>query len=82
MESDRVLELYKRSVEKHNIRYNSYIGDGDSSSYNAIDRERPYGPNKFIEKGKCVNRVRKRMGANLRALLRKYKGKNPADGKL
>ena len=76
MESDGVLELYKQSVKKYNIGYNPYIGDGSSSSYNAIDRERPYGPNKYIEKGECVNHVRKRMGTNLRALARECKGKN------
>ena len=43
MESDSVLELYQRSVEKYDIRYNLYIADCDSSAYSNVDRGRPYG---------------------------------------
>ena len=43
MESDGVLHLYKRSVINYGIRYNPFIGDGDSSAYATIDTLRPYG---------------------------------------
>ena len=42
MESSRVMQLYKRSVEKRKIRYIPFIGDGDSSSYSKIFVEMPY----------------------------------------
>ena len=38
MEAEEVLDIYKRSVENY-IRYNPFIGDGDSSSYSAVDKE-------------------------------------------
>ena len=83
MESDGVLELYSRSIAKHGIRYrySPFIGDGDSSSYNRVDNERPYGASCFVEKHECVNHVTKRMGTNLRSLVREYKGKKLSDGK-
>ena len=68
MEAEWVLDIYKRSVENYNI------GDGDSSSYPAVDKERPYGAMVFVQKQKCVNHATKRMGTNLRSLLREYKG--------
>lgn len=81
MESEGVLEIYNRSLEKYNVRYNPFIGDGDSSSYSAVDRERPYGASVFVEKRECVNHVTKRMGSSLRSLVRDYKGKKLSDGK-
>ena len=50
MESSGVLQLYNRSIERHKIRYIPFIGDGDSSSYNQICIEKPYGP-QFISLG-------------------------------
>ena len=75
MESSGVMQLYKRSVEKHKIRYIPFIGDGDSSSYSKICVEMPYGPSVFIPKVDCIAHVTKRMGSNLRSLVRDYKGK-------
>ena len=74
MESAGIIQLYERSIDKHNIRYKPFIGNGDSSSYSAVDKLRPYGPMHNIEKSECVNHVTKRMGMNLKALLREYKG--------
>ena len=65
MESDGVIEMYRRSVNNYSIRYNPLIGDGDSSAYATIDRERPYGDTVFVRKEECVNHVTKRMGTNL-----------------
>lgn len=48
MKSDGILQHYQRSIKKHNIRYNPYIGDGDSSAYSNVDKERPYGATCFI----------------------------------
>jgi hypothetical protein len=75
MESAGVLKLYSRSIERHKIRYIPFIGDGDSSSYNQICIVKPYGPNVYIPKVDCISHVTKRMGTNLRSLVRDYKGK-------
>ena len=50
MESSGVIQFYERSIDKHNICYNPFIGAGDSSSYSAVDKLRPYGPMYNIEK--------------------------------
>ena len=81
MESEGVLELYNRSVERYGIHYNPFIGDGDSSAYSTIDKQRPYGAAFFVRKEECVNHVTKRMGTNLRKLIKDLKGKKLKDGK-
>ena len=48
METDGVVEMYQRSVHMHNIRYNPFTGDGDSSAYSTVDHKRSYGPSVFI----------------------------------
>ena len=42
--------------------------------YSAVYKEQPYGAMVFIQKQECVNHTTKRMGTNLRSLLREYKG--------
>ncbi len=74
MKSSGVMELYRRSVEKHAIHYIPFIGDGDCSSYNQVSIEKPYGPSVYIPKVDCISHVTKRMGSNLRSLVRDYKG--------
>lgn len=74
MESSGVSQLYKRSIEKRKLRYIPFIGDGDSSSYSRICIEKPYGEVVFIPKVDCIAHVTKRMGTNLRSLVRDYKG--------
>ena len=74
METAGVQRLFERSVENLGLRYNPYIGDGDSSSYSNIDRQRPYGQAFFIRKDECVGRVTKRMGTALREVIKSEKG--------
>ena len=69
-----MVQLHKRSINKHNIRYNPFIGDDDSSSNNAVDKLMPYGQMYNAEKSECGNHVTKRMGMNNRALLHESKG--------
>ena len=49
MEADGVVEMYQRSIQRYNIHYNPFIGDGDSSACTSVDCERPYGPTVFIK---------------------------------
>ena len=81
MESDGIIEMYRRSINNYCIRYNPFIGDGDSSAYSTIDRERPYDATVFVRIEECVNHVTKRMETNLRRMVKEYKGKKLEDGK-
>lgn len=66
--------LYKRSTDKRKIRYTPFIGDGDSSAYSSICIEKPYGESVYIPKAECISHVTKRMGTNLRSVVRDNKG--------
>lgn len=65
MQVDAVVEMFKRSEEKHNVQYKNYIGDGDSKTYTAILKAAPYGKNEVAKK-ECIEHVQKRMGTRLR----------------
>ena len=79
MESTIVKEIYMRSEALHGLRYQPFIGDGDSSSYNQVVKSMPYGPLVHIEKAECTNHITKRMGSGLRKLMKDYKGKLSKD---
>ena len=42
MESDGIVEICERSIEKHGLRYLPFIGDGDSSSFSTVEKLMPY----------------------------------------
>ena len=73
--------MYRRSINNYSIRYNPFIGNGDSSTYSTIGREHPYSATVSVHKEECVNHVTKCMGTNLRCLVKEYKGKKLEDGK-
>lgn len=56
MESDIIVEGFKRSMEMHGIIYKRLVGDGDSSVYNKLLESRPYG-NVLVEKIECRNHL-------------------------
>ncbi|GFU65186.1 uncharacterized protein TNCV_4056561 [Trichonephila clavipes] len=57
-----------RSEQKHGLKYQRYIGDGDSKTFLSIAEKKPYGDSVPIEKIECVGHVQKRMGSRLRKL--------------
>ena len=57
------------SVQKHNMRYMRYIGDGDSAT---VRDSRPYGEGKE-KKLDCCGHVQKRMGTHFRPLVKENK---------
>lgn len=75
MESSGAVQLFGRSIRKHQLRYQTFIGDGDSKSYDNVVKSAPYGPTFLIQKEECTGHVQKRMGTRLRSLVAKYKGK-------
>ena len=74
MDSDGAVALFNRSVEKLGPIYKQYIGDGDSKPYSMVCASYPYGPTEFIENGECISHVTKRMGTQLREIVRRQKG--------
>ena len=36
MEKGGAIEMFNHSIEKHNLRYSVYVGDGDISSFGAV----------------------------------------------
>ena len=81
MEGAGAVEIFKRSIMKNKLRYVSYIGDGDTSSYAEVIASNPY-ENVQVEKLECIGHVNKRMGTRCRRLLQKYRGKKLGDGKV
>ena len=65
MESDGVLECYLSSVIGRQLRYLTYIGDGDTKSFRNVIDANPY-PGFLIKKAECVGHVQKRVGTRLR----------------
>ena len=63
--------IFSRSIEKHQLRYVKYLGDGDSKSFSNI--EKVY-DNIDVEKLECVGHVQKRVGKHLRNLKESVKG--------
>ena len=76
MESDSYLQQisqwicrikFSKSIEKYNLRYVHYIGDGETASYKKIVDAKLYGD--FTpQKLECVGHVQKTLGIRLRKL--------------
>jgi len=75
MESKSAIKLFQRSIEKRSLQYKYYLGDGDSSAFQTIIREKPYGNDYTVYKLECVNHVSKRVVARLKKLKNDYKNK-------
>ena len=81
MESVGAVSIFSRSVDKHKLRYTEYIGDGDSSSFQEVEKAKPYGKDIVIKKLECVGHVQKRVGSRCRNLRKSLKGVKLSDGK-
>lgn len=67
MEATIIAEGFKRSIEMHNLIYERFIADGDSSTYTKIIETRPY-PNITVEKLNCRNHLLRRFCNNMQKL--------------
>ncbi|KAK3889782.1 hypothetical protein Pcinc_006343 [Petrolisthes cinctipes] len=65
MESEAACHLWRRSTTL-GLRYTTFVGDGDSSTYKAVKDLNPY--DVPVVKEECVNHVSKRLGTRLRKL--------------
>ena len=54
MESARAVSIFSSSIEKYNMRYSHYIGDGDTESFKKVVDSKPYGDNQKSTKLDCV----------------------------
>ena len=70
--------IFKRSLNKSNFRHVSYIGDGDTSSFNEVNNSKLNGEFEIIKK-ECVGHVQKRLATRLRTLRTTLKGKLLSD---
>ena len=59
-------ECFSTSVDKYNLQYTEYLGDGNSKSYKEVCEADPYG--KPIQKVECIGHIQKRVGRKLRNL--------------
>ncbi|GFU15425.1 uncharacterized protein TNCV_2700241 [Trichonephila clavipes] len=76
MEVCGMQKIFFRSEQKHGLKYQRYIGDGDSKTFSSIAEKKPYGDSVPIEKIECVDHVQKRMGSRLRKLKALWGGGN------
>lgn len=69
MEVDAATEMFSRSINKNDVEYTNYIGDGDCKTFKGIVEKHP-----SVKKKECIDHVQKRMGSRLRNLVKKTKG--------
>ena len=63
MEVAGATTIFGRSMEKHNLRYTQFYGDGDSKNYEKVKN---LYTDVVVEKFECVGHVQKRLGNRLR----------------
>ena len=68
METEAAITTFMRSIEKHNLKYTTYVGDGDSSSFGEVAEAlfNKYGSEYHSVKENCIGHIQKQMGSNLR----------------
>ena len=64
MEAAGVVNIFKRSVETKKLRYTTYLGDGDSKSFQDIVESNIY-PGHEVEKHECIGHFQNRVGYRL-----------------
>ena len=71
MEPSGIKAIFNRSIEKTQLRYTEFYGDGDSKGHASI--ESIY-PDIKVIKQECTGQVQKRVGSRLRKLRQKVGG--------
>ena len=74
MESAAAVEIWKRSIASHSLVYDTYIGDGDSSSYKNLVKADPYNGISLVRKEECLGHVQKRVKKHLHKKSKTFKG--------
>ena len=83
MEGAGAVEIFSHSIEKRNLLYHEYLGDGDTSSYKEVVQSNPYEKYDVVPtKLECIGHVQKRIGTRLRNKVKEFKGTStPISGK-
>ena len=83
MEGAGALSIFCSSIEKHNLIYSHYIGDGDTSAFKEVVDAQPYKNFDVVPvKLECVGHIQKRLGTRLRELQKAYRNtRTPLTGK-
>ena len=68
--------------KKHDLRYISFVGDGDSSAFKQVKKSKPYGPDLEINKLECVGTFRNVLVTGYRNCVQNAIWKKLSDGKL
>ena len=66
MEGSAAVEIWRRSVERNQLVYCTYVGDGDSSSYKNLVNSNPYDGIETVRKEECLGHVQKRLKKHLK----------------
>ena len=77
MEVEGAMRIWKRSIQKHRLRYTEMIADGDSSTFPTISAALPFGEDHPVTKHECVGHVQKRMYKHLKSV-KKQQHRNSA----
>ena len=67
METSAALDIWKRSIAKHQLVYDTYIGDGDSPSFRNITKTDPYNGKVRVRKEECLGHAQKRLNKYLKS---------------
>ena len=66
MESAGALEIWARSIEKHQLAYTTYVGDEESSSFKRLSLSDPYNSSEIVRKEECLGHTQKRLKKHLK----------------
>ena len=75
-----MIRMFGRSEREKELRYITYIGDGDTKTYQEVCKSKPC-DNVETVKAECIGHVQNRVGSRLRSLKEKYKNQVLSDGK-
>ena len=83
MEATAAVKIFSRSVKTRQLKYITFVGDGDSSSFGRVRdaMQKEFGDRYVIQKEECVGHVQKRLGTALRKYKKDRRGQKLADGK-
>ena len=82
MEKEGAVTMFLRSIKKHAIKYTTFVGDGDTSSFAAVTEALSKEFDDYtVVKEDCIGHIQKRMGSALRTYKNNCRGILLPDGK-
>ena len=76
METAGALDIFLRSIKNHNLKYTTFVGDGDSGCFAHVKEKllEVFGKIYITKKEECQGHLQKRMGTALREYKKKKRG--------